>query len=448
MVSEHASPLAVLGGVDAGGQNVHVAALSTALAAEGHEVTVYTRRDAVDLPERVMLAPGVEVVHVTAGPAEPVPKDLLLPYMGELANGLVADWARTRPEIVHAHFWMSGVAALDAAMAMAALPQIARPPVVQTFHALGVVKRRYQGAGDTSPADREWLEPWVACTTDAVVATCSDEKAELRALGVDPRRVWVVPCGVDLDLFGDTGETEPRRRRHRIMTVGRLVPRKGVDLVIEALGILSREGRDDVELVIVGGSAAAATADADPEVRRLLDRADQLGVADRVMLRGQVDQAQMPAVLRSADLVVCAPWYEPFGIVPLEAMACGVPVIAAAVGGLTDSVVDGVTGVLVPPRDAASIARAVASLLDDPAALAAFGAAGRSRMQGRYSWTRVAADTARIYRRTIARAETVRAIAEGSPRQATVTPLPVAAASSSILPDPMPQSLPLKGVLR
>ncbi len=153
MISEHASPLATLGGVDAGGQNVHVAALSAALAEEGHTVTVYTRRDDAALPARVAFAPGVEVVHLDAGPARAVPKDELLPHMGELADGLLADWRTARPDVVHSHFWMSGVAALDAAARLASSPvgAAAAPPVLHTFHALGSVKRRHLGAEDTSP---------------------------------------------------------------------------------------------------------------------------------------------------------------------------------------------------------------------------------------------------------------------------------------------------------
>lgn len=404
MVSEHASPLATLGGVDAGGQNVHVAALSEALGRQGHSVTVYTRRDSKELPTRVTFAPGVEVVHLNAGPAEPIPKDDLLPFMPELATGLAADWARKRPDVVHSHFWMSGVAALDAVdrPALATMPRI---PVVHTFHALGVVKHRHQGAADTSPREREWLEPGVGKDADAIVATCSDEAFELKSLGVPSHRISVAPCGVDLELFQPTGPAESRGRAHRILSIGRLVPRKGVDLVIRALAILAEEGIDDIELVIVGGSEAKGAAH-DPETARLEQLASELGVAEQVQWRGQVTQAEMPAILRSADLVVCAPWYEPFGIVPLESMASGIPVIAASVGGLIDSVVDQVTGLHVPPRDAEAIASGIARLLEDPDLLCSLGENGRARMQSRYSWDRVAADTARVYRTTISRART------------------------------------------
>jgi len=400
MVSEHASPLAAIGGVDAGGQNVHVAALSSALGRQGHEVTVYTRRDDPELPERVPLAPGVEVVHVDAGPAEPVPKDALLPFMPALADGLAADWARSRPDVVHGHFWMSGVAALDAARRAAPFRSM---PVVQTFHALGVVKRRHQGTADSSPAERAQLEPGVGRSVDAVLATCSDEALELAALGVPDTSIFVVPCGVDIERFLPTGPVESKGRRYRILSVGRLVQRKGVDLVITALARLADLGLADVELVVVGGSGGTSDLRDDPEVRRLEELANQLGLADRVHIRGQVARAELPQVLRSADAVVCAPWYEPFGIVPLEAMACGVPVIVSAVGGLTDSVVHGETGLHVPPRDPDAIASALAVLLDDAALRHGLGAAGRRRMESRYSWDRIAADTADAYRQTIRR---------------------------------------------
>jgi glycosyltransferase involved in cell wall biosynthesis len=184
--------------------------------------------------------------------------------------------------------------------------------------------------------------------------------------------------------------------------VGRLVPRKGVDLVIRALPHLAAAGCDDVELLIVGGGADLGQLDSDPEIRRLMALAAQLGVRDQVTLLGHVPRSEMPALFRSADAVVCAPWYEPFGIVPLEAMACGVPVVAAAVGGLRDTVVDGSTGIHVPPRDPEAIAAALARLLGDPALRDELGAAGQRRVRSRYSWERVAAETEKAYQLAVA----------------------------------------------
>ncbi|QRP49726.1 glycosyltransferase [Amycolatopsis sp. FDAARGOS 1241] len=388
MVSEHANPLSALGDEDAGGQNVHVAELSAALVRAGHDVTVYTRRENPDQDDELTTEQGYRVVHVPAGPAKKLPKDRLLPHMGEFGSFLRDRWAVERPEVAHAHFWMSGVASALAAKATGT-------PIAQTFHALGVVKKRYQRDRDTSPADRIRLERMVGRRADRVVATCSDEVFELSRMGVPRTRISVVPCGVDLQRFTPDGPVAKRRAAHRLVAVGRLVPRKGFDTAIVALAQLP-----DTELVIAGGPEKGKLA-SDPEVRRLRGLADRFGVADRVRWAGQVSRPDMPALLRSADAVVCTPWYEPFGIVPLEAMACGVPVVAAAVGGLTDTVVDGVTGVLVRPRRPHELAARLRALLDDSALCHAYGATGLDRVRARYSWDRVAADTLRAYRKVV-----------------------------------------------
>ncbi|MGE2713368.1 glycosyltransferase [Mycolicibacterium litorale] len=388
MVSEHASPLAALGGVDAGGQNVHVAELSAALARRDHDVTVYTRRDDPDLPERVTTPQGYTVVHVPAGPARQLPKDELLVHMGPFAQYLDRQWSDDRPDVAHAHFWMSGLATQLAARHLDL-------PAVQTFHALGVVKRRHQGAQDTSPEDRLKLEAMVARTATWVAATCTDEVFELMRLGRARNRISVVPCGVDLDLFTPDGPHAERGARFRIVSVGRFVPRKGFDVVVRALPAIP-----DAELVLVGGPDRSEV-EADPEARRLRELAESLGVGDRLVFQGAVARADMPAVLRSADVVACTPWYEPFGIVPLEAMACGVPVVAAAVGGMLDTVVHDVTGRLVTPKRPAEVAESINTLLHDEFLRQSLGAAGRDRARARYSWDRIAADTLRIYDRLV-----------------------------------------------
>jgi D-inositol-3-phosphate glycosyltransferase len=404
LVSEHASPIATIGGVDAGGQNVHVAALATALGAAGHEVDVYTRRDDPALPDRIAFAPGVTVVPVTAGPAAVVPKDDLLPLMGEFADVLAAAWIADRPDVVHGHFWMSGLAALDAA-GRVDIALGGHLPVVQTFHALGVVKRRQQGARDTSPAERSFLEPDVARRVDAIVATCSDEAFELKAFGVPSSRIAVAPCGVDTSLFSPTGAVAPRTERLRMLTVSRLVPRKGVGNAIEALARLVRRGVD-AELVVVGGAGDADHLEAEPEIERLQRIVEREGLEDRVLLAGGIPHDELPAWYRSADVVVCAPWYEPFGIVPVEAMASGRAVVATRVGGLIDTVVDDRTGVHVPPRDPDALAEAVDALLADPERRRHYEQAGRRRAATRYTWRRIAADTLRVYERLAARERT------------------------------------------
>ncbi len=390
MVSEHASPLAILGGVDAGGQNVHVAALATALAHRGDTVVVHTRRDDARLPRHVALAPGVTVDHVPAGPAHVLPKDELLPYVDALAADLHRQWRADPPDVVHAHFWMSGVAALAAARPLGI-------PVAHTFHALGVVKQRHQHAADTSPPTREQHERDIVARADHLVATCSDEVFELLRLGADRHRTSIVPCGVDLSVFTPDGATFARTPgRRRLLVVGRLVERKGVRDVIAALGMLRESGGPDTELLVAGGPHPGGL-DADPEVAQLRQVARECGVADRVHVLGRVGRGDLPALLRSTDLAVCAPWYEPFGIVPLEAMACGVPVVATAVGGLVDTVVPDVTGVHVSPHRPAELAAVLAELLPDAARRAAMGRAGADRAQARYGWDRIAAATREVY---------------------------------------------------
>jgi type III pantothenate kinase len=277
MVSEHASPLAVLGGQDAGGQNVHVAALSSALADRGHDVVVYTRRDDPDLPERTTLRPGVQVVHVPAGPASVIGKDDIAPFMPQLGHWLADDWRRHGvPDIVHAHFWMSGLATRIAIDDLSSARQ-AVPHDVITFHALGVVKRRHQGAADPSPADRIDVERSLLDRAEGVVATCRDEVSELLALGADPHRLHVVPCGVDLSRFTPRG---PHRVPwtdgcDRLLCLGRLVERKGIDDAVLALAALPT-----AELVVAGGPAASQL-DADPDVARLRATARRAGVRPR-----------------------------------------------------------------------------------------------------------------------------------------------------------------------
>ncbi|MET7879702.1 glycosyltransferase [Micromonospora sp. DT68] len=387
MISEHASPLAILGGEDAGGQNTHVAELSAALAAAGHEVRVYTRRDAPDLPVTVRTPDGYDVVHVPAGPAEPVVKDALLPHMREFSRWLVERWRGGDwvPEVIHAHFWMSGLAALTAGRQTGV-------PVVQTYHALGTVKRRYQGVQDTSPARRISYERELGRSVDRVVAQCRDEVGELVRMGVPRSRMTVVPSGVNLASFtplGPAADREPGRAR--ILTVGRLVERKGFQTVVRAMALVP-----DAECVVVGGPPEGLL-ETDPYARRLRALADSCGVADRVHLVGAVPREEMGRWYRSADLLVAAPWYEPFGLTPLEAMACGVPVVGTAVGGIRDTVVDGTTGDLVPARDPHALATAIQRLLDDRIRRFRYATAASERARSRYSWAATAERLAEIY---------------------------------------------------
>jgi glycosyltransferase involved in cell wall biosynthesis len=311
---------------------------------------VFTRRGEAHLPDELLTEHGYRVVHVPAGPPRYVPKEDLLQHMGEFARFLQARWTDEKPDVVHSHYWMSGLAAVSAA-------RIAGVPVVHAFHTLGVVKRRYEGDDDTSPPQRIATEKMIGREAARIVATSTDEISELTRMGVPRSRISLVPGGVDADWFVPEGDTE---------------------------------------LVIAGGPDKAELAD-DEHARFLRSFAESMEVGNQVKLVGRVSRDTLPALLRSADAVVCTPWYEPFGIVPLEAMACGVPVVASAVGGLSDTVVDGITGALVPPRKPRALAGTLHHLLAHRATREQLGAAGRDRAWARYSWQRVAAETMRAY---------------------------------------------------
>lgn len=391
LVSEHASPLASLGSVDAGGQNVHVRDLAVHLARIGHRVSVHTRRDDPELPAAVELCSGVTVMHEEAGPATHIPKDELLPLMPAFADALHRCWMDDPPDVVHAHFWMSGFASVLAARRTI--------PVLQTFHALGSVKRRHQGTADTSPPERLSIERGLLHQTSGVLATCRDEVHELLQLGADPSRLRVIPCGVDLDRFAAPAGPPPSRppgSPRRVLSLGRLVPRKGVDDTIRAIARLG-----DTELLVAGGPSPSAV-DTDPEVARLRRVAREAGAERRVTFLGAVAPQDVPALIRSADVVAAVPWYEPFGIVPLEAMACGVPVVGSSVGGLLDTIVHERTGLLVPPRAPDALAAALDRLLGRPDERRAMGQAGAERVRRRFAWPAVAGATALAYAEVVA----------------------------------------------
>jgi D-inositol-3-phosphate glycosyltransferase len=383
-VSAQVNPLAALGGPGFGSQHVHVAALARELGRRGHDVTVYTRRDAQNVPGRVRIGPGVTVEHVPAGPARELPHDKQLPCMAEFGAYLADRWLREPPDLVHAHYWMSGLAALAGAREM-------RLPVVQTFHGLGMPSSRRSAGEDPGPAARVRLEAAIARGVDAIVATSSDEAFGLVRLGVQRHLIRVIPSGVDTGQFTPDGPAPQRGGRPRLLTVGRLAPHTGLEEILQALAAVP-----DCELVIAGGPAKAKLRQ-DREYRRLAKMAGQLGVATRVKFCGRVSHREMPGMLRSADVVVSVPWHGPAGLVPLEAMACGTPVVASAVGGHQDTIIDGTTGVLVPPRQPDVLARRIRDLLASPMLCQGLGIAAADRAVARYSWERIGQETLAIY---------------------------------------------------
>lgn len=398
LISEHASPLAALGGTDSGGQNVYVAYIARQLAREGHQVDVFTRRDDPAQPRVTHLGRNLRVVSVRGGPQRPVPKEELLPYMAEFSDEVVS-WcaAQASPyDVVHANFFMSGLAALR-------LRDEFGIPFVITFHALGKVRRQHQGNADAFPAARLGIEEMLVDNANRIISECPQDRLDLISLyGAREDRLVMVPCGVDSAELG-FGDGLARQRLGLpeedfvIVQLGRLVPRKGIDNVIEGVAELERRHAIRATLLVVGGEAADPDPRLTPEIGRLQAIAEAAGVADRVRFTGRRARSELRDYYCAADVFVTTPWYEPFGITPLEAMACGRPVIGSAVGGIAHTVVDGVTGFLVPPRDPAALADRLARLQREPELARSLGRAGMRRVRSEFTWKQVAGALAAVY---------------------------------------------------
>jgi hypothetical protein len=395
MISEHASPLAAVGGVDAGGQNIYVAQVSRSLARLGHQVDVLTRRDNPHVAASVNMSPGVRVTHIDAGPASFVPKEALLPHMADFARSALGFVRRGTFDVIHAHFFMSGMVAQQLARTLGI-------PFVITFHALGRVRKLYQQQADAFPAERADIESELVRDAARVIAECPQDAQDLELLyQADATRLPIIPCGVDPVEFAPMDRVQARaglglrEGEFVILQLGRMVPRKGVDNVIRALACLPESVA--ARLLVVGGDDEVPDEVRTPEIARLRRIAQECGVADRVVFTGHRRRDELRRYYCAADAFVTTPWYEPFGITPLEAMACGTPVIGSAVGGIKHSVLDGVTGFLVPPRDPKALADRLLELHRKPALAAAMGQAGVTRTRRLFTWDRVASDLAGVY---------------------------------------------------
>jgi glycosyltransferase involved in cell wall biosynthesis len=404
LISEHASPIATPGSVDSGGQNVYVAQVARHLARRGMRVDVFTRRDDPRLAEVEHLPGGVRVIHIKAGPERYVPKENLLDHMNEFAARML-DWTGGQREydLVHANFFMSGVVAAQYRHARGV-------PFAITFHALGRVRMLHQGKADRFPRQRAAIERQLMRQADCVIAECPQDRIDQISLyGADPEKIRVVPCGFDEAEFRPIDPLVARRQigiandERLVLHIGRMVPRKGVDNVIRGFARLVRKSPMPARLVIVGGESDDPDPALTPEIGRLQALASKEGVAERVVFTGRRSREWLQYYYSAADFFVTTPWYEPFGITPLEAMACGTPVIGSRVGGLQYSVRDGETGYLVPPNDPEALCERMTRLLADPALLSQFSQQAFEWVNRHFTWRKVAAQLARVYAEVAAR---------------------------------------------
>jgi glycosyltransferase involved in cell wall biosynthesis len=425
-ISEHASPLATLGGVDADGPSTYVGCVASYLVEAGHQVDVLTRRDSPRLPAVVNLRPGLRVIHVPAGPPKPLRCEQLLPYMQDFAAAterLVQQGHHY--DVIHANRFMSGLVAMH-------LKECFGIPFVMTFHTLARVRDEQQQASGRFQSERRKLEDRIVAHADRIIAECpQDEQDLLRLYHADPQRIAVVPCGVDVYQFHPMDKQQARARlglapdEFIALQLGRIAPHKGIDTVIQAVSCL--DDRIPARLLVVGGNRPMGNDIELLELERLQQLAQHCGVGHRVEFTGHRDRGDLRAYYAAADVFVTTPWYEPFGITPLEAMACGTPVIGSAVGGIQYSVLDGVTGYLVPPRNPQSLARYLAMLHDNPSMAQALGRAGIRRVRSKFTWDRVTSELLGIYQDMRAQAE--------RPRKATMDMPHALALPTSIGPE-------------
>ena len=405
-LSEHASPTAILGGADAGGQNVYVDEVSRNLARRGYAVDVFTRRDSIDTPEIIEWGRGVRVVNLKAGPFQPRPKDELWPFMPEFRDSFLSFMERdeVQYDLLHGNFWMSGWVITE-------LRRRLDIPAIQIFHAMGKTKRHHQKKVDTSPGDRIKTEMDVIRQVDRIIAQCPAEREELvNDYKADAGKVVIIPSAVNTRIFKPVAQDEARKRiglntnDKVIVYVGRMLPRKDIRNIVRALAVLFQQdeyitgsSRQSVTLLVVGGETVDPDPIATPEIAELQQLATELGVIDHVRFVGKRQPNELRYYYCAGDVVVTTPWYEPFGLTPLEAMACGRPVIGSAVGGITFTIKDGETGFLVPPRNPGALADRLHQLFAEPALCEKMGRDARARVEHEFTWSIVAMRTAALY---------------------------------------------------
>ncbi len=370
MLSVHTCPLAILGGKETGGMNVYVREVTRELARRGHIVDVFTRNQNPRIPTISHdLGPRARVIHVTAGPTHPIPKDEQARYTEQFVAEVLA-YSDGRPyDLIFSHYWLSGLVALH-------LRSLWEVPIIQMFHTLGHMKNRVASTPEErASALRIGVETQLMQEADHIVAGSPMDKVHMVELYEAPaERITVIPPGVDVTHFRPRPQAPARQRigvaedTFLILFVGRIEPLKGVDTLLRAVRRLAQRccAAKDITVVIIGGDASVPRERMDAEMARLLALRDALGLQDLVTFLGRQGQDVLPDYYAAADVVVMPSYYESFGMVALEAMACGRPVVASRVGGLIFTVIDGLTGFHVPSGQPEALAEKLELLMRRP----------------------------------------------------------------------------------
>lgn len=396
LISDQASPLATIGEIDSGGQNVYVAELAIQLSLLNFQIDIFTRRYNDLLDEIVYLAPGVRVIHMSAGPHTPIPKEDLLPLMDEFYAHMASFIKRENIlyHLVHANFWLSGIVAMK-------LKEDLNLPFVITFHGLGIIRRFHQKEADRFPEVRIAIEKDIVEQADKIIAECPNDTMDLVTYyKADARKIEIIPCGYNPSDFNVLDKEESCLRtgldpsKRYILQLGRIVPRKGIDNIIQAFAEI-QELEEDLRLVIVGGNPEDKFTQ--KELNRLKDIATRNMITRKVIFVNQQDRGNLKYFYNAAEFFVTTPWYEAFGITPLEAMACGKPVIASDVGGLNFTIRNKYNGYHVPPKAPRELAVRMLELVCDNALRTKMGNNALESVTENFTWSRVAEMTEQVY---------------------------------------------------
>ena len=409
MISIHTCPLATLGGKETGGMNVYVRDLSRELGRRGIAMDVFTRWQNPNLPRvNHQLGTNCRVIHLPTGPVKPYDKNQVFHHLPEFVKEIIAfaEKEALTYHVLHSHYWLSGWAGL-------ALRERWSVPVIQMFHTLGHMKNSVaRRASDMETDLRLEVETEIMARADRLVAATPLERAQMTWLyGADPANIRVIPCGVDLKQFKPIVPKEARDRlglasdHQMILFVGRIEPLKGIDTLLRAMALLVRNDpnlQEQACVAIIGGDPAGGSATAGKEMERLKRLRTDLGISDLVVFLGAQDQDALNVYYSAAEILIMPSHYESFGMVALEAMACGTPVIASKVGGLAFTVQDGVTGFHVPERNPEALADKISLLLRDTSLRRRLGRQAVQSAQ-RYSWPSVANQIVALYGEAISK---------------------------------------------
>jgi D-inositol-3-phosphate glycosyltransferase len=403
MISYHTCPLAILGGKDTGGMNVYVREITRYLGRRGVHIDVFTRSQDEHVPLVLHdLGYGNRVVHIPAGPEHPMPKKQLATYLPQFVEGIKA-FAHDKGihyDLIHSHYWMSGIAAQQ-------LKESWNTPIVHMFHTLGLMKNRVA----QSPAEMEGEyringEYQVLDAVDRIIAATLAEQSQLQFLyKADKDKITVIPPGVDISHFYPIPQGEARcvigvpEKAPMLLFVGRIEPLKGVDTLIRAIAHMRTTGVTDLYphyLTIIGGTPDADQSEMTSEMSRLQNLSRELGLEDLVLFLGKRAQSSLPYYYSAADVLIMPSHYESFGMVALEAMACGIPVVASQVGGLAFLIQDGETGYVVPGGDPIALSDRLTQLISQPELRRRLGEQAAAYARD-YAWENITARLLNVY---------------------------------------------------